>query len=98
MIVTTGEFSKDAFQYADRIMEVSRYYRVLIQREDIEGEDVEGEDIEAIKEDRTNIITIVNPIANVNLPELDTVILTHDIPEHHLKQGNRGAIKQNLDQ
>lgn len=50
MIVTTGEFSTDAFQYAYRMMEVSRYYMVLIQREDIE----------AIKEDRTNIIQILD--------------------------------------
>ncbi|MGB3204415.1 MAG: DNA methyltransferase, partial [Crinalium sp.] len=50
MIVTTGEFSRDAFQYAYRMMEVSRYYMVLIQKEDIE----------AIKEDRTNIIRILD--------------------------------------
>jgi len=50
MIVTTGEFTKDAFLYAYRMMEVSRYYMVLIQREDIE----------AIKEDRTNIIKILD--------------------------------------
>jgi Domain of unknown function (DUF4926) len=34
----------------------------------------------------------VNPIANINLHELDIVVLTHDIPEHNLRQGNRGAI------
>jgi site-specific DNA-methyltransferase (cytosine-N4-specific) len=50
MIVTTGEFTRDAFQYAYRMMEVSRYYLVLIQKEDIE----------AIKEDRTNIIKILD--------------------------------------
>jgi DNA modification methylase len=50
MIVTTGEFTKDAFQYAYRMMEVSRYYMVLIQREDIE----------AIQADRTNIIQILD--------------------------------------
>jgi DNA modification methylase len=50
MIVTTGEFTKDALQYAYRMMEVSRYYMVLIQREDIE----------AIKEDKTNIIQILD--------------------------------------
>lgn len=32
MIVTTGEFTRDAFQYAYRMMEVSRYYMVLIQK------------------------------------------------------------------
>lgn len=50
MIVTTGEFTRDAFQYAYRMMEVSRYYMVLIQKEDIE----------AIKEDRTSIIKILD--------------------------------------
>ncbi|MCW6035812.1 restriction endonuclease [Spirulina subsalsa FACHB-351] len=50
MIVTTGEFTRDALQYAYRMMDVSRYYMVLIQREDIE----------AIKQDRTNIIKILD--------------------------------------
>jgi site-specific DNA-methyltransferase (cytosine-N4-specific) len=50
MVVTTGEFTRDACQYAYRMMEVSRYYMVLIQKEDIE----------AIKEDRTNIIKILD--------------------------------------
>jgi site-specific DNA-methyltransferase (cytosine-N4-specific) len=50
MIVTTGEFTRDAFQYAYRMMEVSRYYMVLIQKEDID----------AIKQDRTNIIKILD--------------------------------------
>jgi site-specific DNA-methyltransferase (cytosine-N4-specific) len=50
MIVTTGEFTRDAFQYAYRMMEVSRYYMILIQKEDIE----------AIKADRTNIIQILD--------------------------------------
>ncbi|OCQ97997.1 DNA methylase [Oscillatoriales cyanobacterium USR001] len=50
MIVTTGEFTRDAFQYAYRMMEVSRYYMVLIQKEDIE----------AIKKDKTNIIKILD--------------------------------------
>ena len=50
MIVTTGEFTRDAFQYAYRMMEVSRYYMVLIQKDDIE----------AIKKDKTNIIKILD--------------------------------------
>jgi site-specific DNA-methyltransferase (cytosine-N4-specific) len=50
MVVTTGEFTRDAFQYAYRMMEMSRYYMVLIQKEDIA----------AIKEDRTNIIKILD--------------------------------------
>jgi DNA modification methylase len=50
MIVTTGQFTKDAFQYAYRMMEMSRYYMILLQ----------SEDIEAIKQDRTNIIQILD--------------------------------------
>jgi hypothetical protein len=46
MIVTTGEFTRDALQYASRMMEVSRYYMILLQKNDIES----------IKEDKTNII------------------------------------------
>ncbi|NJM73023.1 MAG: restriction endonuclease [Scytonema sp. RU_4_4] len=48
MVVTTGEFTKDAYQYAYRMMEVSRYYMILLQKDDIE----------AIKRDKTNIIEI----------------------------------------
>lgn len=50
LIVTTGEFTRDARQYASRMMEVSRYYLILLQKDDIE----------AIKEDKTNIITILD--------------------------------------
>jgi DNA modification methylase len=50
MIVTTGEFTRDAFQYAYRMMEMSRYYMILIQREDIE----------AIKRDKTSIVQILD--------------------------------------
>lgn len=50
MVVTTGEFSRDALQYASRMMEVSRYYMILLQRNDIE----------AIKEDKANIIRILD--------------------------------------
>ncbi|ACK72671.1 DNA methylase N-4/N-6 domain protein [Gloeothece citriformis PCC 7424] len=50
MIVTTGEFTKDAFQYAYRMMEVSRYYMILLQKEDLE----------LIKQNKTNIITILD--------------------------------------
>lgn len=50
MIVTTGEFTRDAFQYAYRMMEMSRYYMILLQREDIE----------AIKKDKTSIIQILD--------------------------------------
>jgi len=50
MIVTTGEFTRDAFQYAYRMMEMSHYYMILLQREDIE----------AIKRDKTSIIQILD--------------------------------------
>ncbi|HAN74574.1 MAG TPA: site-specific DNA-methyltransferase, partial [Planktothrix sp. UBA8402] len=50
MIVTTGQFTRDAFQYAYRMMEVSRYYMILLQ----------SEDIEAIKKDKTSIISILD--------------------------------------
>ncbi|MEH2079783.1 MAG: restriction endonuclease [Nostoc sp.] len=48
MVVTTGEFTRDAYQYAYRMMEVSRYYMILLQKNDIE----------AIKRDKTNIVEI----------------------------------------
>ncbi|KJH71160.1 DNA methyltransferase [Aliterella atlantica] len=50
MIVTTGQFTRDAFQYAYRMMEMSRYYMILLQREDIE----------AIKDDKTSIFQILD--------------------------------------
>jgi site-specific DNA-methyltransferase (cytosine-N4-specific) len=50
MVVTTGEFTRDAYQYAYRMMEVSRYYMILLQRDDIE----------AIKKDKTNIVEILD--------------------------------------
>ena len=50
MVVTTGQFTRDALQYASRMMEVSRYYMILLQKEDIE----------TIKEDKTNIIKILD--------------------------------------
>lgn len=50
MVVTTGEFTRDAYQYAYRMMEVSRYYMILLQKDDIE----------AIKRDKTNIVEILD--------------------------------------
>ena len=50
MVVTAGEFTRNAFQYASRMMEVSRYYMILLQRDDLE----------AIKQDKTNIINILD--------------------------------------
>jgi site-specific DNA-methyltransferase (cytosine-N4-specific) len=50
MVVTTGEFTRDAYQYAYRMMDVSRYYMILLQKDDIE----------AIKKDKTNIVEILD--------------------------------------
>lgn len=57
MIVTLGEFTRDAFQYAYRMMEMSRYYMILLQKEDIE----------AIKADKTSIIQILDRKARASL-------------------------------
>lgn len=57
MIVTLGEFTRDAFQYAYRMMEMSRYYMILLQKEDIE----------AIKADKTSIIQILDKKARASL-------------------------------
>lgn len=37
MVVTTGEFIRDTYQYAYQMMEVSRYYMILLQKDDIEA-------------------------------------------------------------
>jgi hypothetical protein len=29
---------------------------------------------------------------DTEIQELDTVVLTHDLPSHHLKQGQQGAV------
>jgi site-specific DNA-methyltransferase (cytosine-N4-specific) len=50
MVVTTGEFTREAYQYAYRMMEVSRYYMILLQKDDIER----------IKQDKTNIVEILD--------------------------------------
>jgi hypothetical protein len=50
MVVTTGEFTRDAYQYAYRMMDVSRYYMILLQKDDIE----------AIKKDKTSIVEILD--------------------------------------
>lgn len=71
MIVTTGEFTRDAFQYAYRMMEVSRYYMVLIQKEDIE----------AIKEDKTNIIKILDKRARRVFAKKELGMIDQEIDE-----------------
>lgn len=86
MIVTTGELTRDALQYASRMMEVSRYYMILLQKDDIQ----------AIKEDKTNIIKILDKQArrlfakkelqmnyeNINAMEIEEEMLANsDISE-----------------
>lgn len=71
MIVTTGEFTRDAFQYAYRMMEMSRYYMILLQREDIE----------AIKEDKTSIIQILDRKAKGVFAKKELVMTDEEINE-----------------
>lgn len=69
MIVTTGEFTRDAFQYAYRMMEMSRYYMILLQKEDIE----------AIKEDKTSIIKILDRKARRVFAKKELVMTDQEI-------------------
>ncbi len=71
MIVTTGQFTRDAFQYAYRMMEMSRYYMILLQ----------SEDIEAIKQDRTNIIQILDKKARRVFAKKELGMTDEDISE-----------------
>ncbi|WP_242031050.1 restriction endonuclease [Anabaena sp. FACHB-1237] len=66
MVVTTGEFTKDSYQYAYRMMDVSRYYTILLQKNDIES----------IKKDKTNIAQILDRKARrvFAKKELDTAV------------------------
>lgn len=69
MIVTTGEFTRDAFQYAYRMMEMSRYYMILLQKEDIE----------AIKADKTSIIQILDKKAKRVFAKKELVMTDEEI-------------------
>ena len=53
MIVTTGEFTSGAIQYADRLCAVSRYYVILI----------DGAHLESIKSEPAGIIQVLDKIA-----------------------------------
>ncbi|MFM6008307.1 MAG: restriction endonuclease, partial [Sphaerospermopsis kisseleviana] len=57
--------------YAYRMMEVSRYYMVLIQKEDIE----------AIKEDKTNIIKILDQRARRVFAKKELGMIDQEIDE-----------------
>jgi hypothetical protein len=50
MVVTTGRFTSSAVAYAYRMMNVSRYYVILLEKDDIEE----------ISRDLTNIVRILD--------------------------------------
>jgi len=50
MVITTSKFASDAVNYANQVNDVSRYYVILL----------EGEDVKRIAEDRTCIVDILN--------------------------------------
>ncbi|HAO19485.1 MAG TPA: restriction endonuclease [Desulfobacteraceae bacterium] len=50
MVITTSQFSKDAVNYANQVNMNSRYYIILLEREDIEK----------IVADKTKIVEILN--------------------------------------
>lgn len=50
MVVTTSKFASDAINYANQINDVSRYYVILL----------EDEDVKRIAEDKTRIVEILN--------------------------------------
>ncbi len=50
MVITTSGFAADAVNYSNQINDVSRYYVILL----------EGEDVQRIAEDRTRIVEILN--------------------------------------
>jgi site-specific DNA-methyltransferase (cytosine-N4-specific) len=50
MVVTTSKFASDAVNYANQVNDVSRYYVILL----------EGDDIQRIVQDKTRIVAILN--------------------------------------
>ena len=50
MVITTSKFASDAVNYANQINDVSRYYVILL----------EDEDVRRIAEDRTRVVEILN--------------------------------------
>ena len=50
MVITTSKFASDAINYANQVNDVSRYYVILL----------EGDDIQRIVEDKTRIVDILN--------------------------------------
>ncbi|MGK7886487.1 MAG: restriction endonuclease, partial [Crocosphaera sp.] len=78
MVVTTGQFTRDALQYASRMMEVSRYYMILLQKEDIES----------IKEDKTNIIKILDKQARRVFAKKELEMQQEEIDNIELEKEN----------
>jgi site-specific DNA-methyltransferase (cytosine-N4-specific) len=78
MIVTTGEFTRDAWQYAPRMMDVSRYYIILLQKEDLDK----------IKEDKTNIIKILDKKARRVFAKKELQMSDNDIDELEIEADN----------
>jgi site-specific DNA-methyltransferase (cytosine-N4-specific) len=78
MIVTTGEFTRDAWQYASRMMDVSRYYIILLQKEDLDK----------IKEDKTNIIKILDKKARRVFAKKELQMSDNDIDELEIEADN----------
>lgn len=50
MVITTSKFASDAVNYANQVNDVSRYYVILL----------EGDDIQRIVQDKTRIVDILN--------------------------------------
>jgi len=73
MVITTKEFAADAVNYANQINDVSRYYVILL----------EGEDVRRIAEDRTRIVEILNIKARRTFAkrELGLSDFEDDLPE-----------------
>jgi site-specific DNA-methyltransferase (cytosine-N4-specific) len=76
MVVTTGQFTRDALQYASRMMEVSRYYMILLQKEDIES----------IKEDKTYIIKILDKQARRVFAKKELELQQEEIDQIELEE------------
>ncbi|MCT7950517.1 restriction endonuclease [Ancylothrix sp. C2] len=71
MVVTTGEFTRDAYQYAYRMMEVSRYYMILLQKDDLEQ----------IRQDKTSIINILDKKARRVFAKKELLMIDEEVDE-----------------
>ncbi len=76
MVVTTGEFTRSAYQYAYRMMEVSRYYMILLEKKDIEE----------IKQDKTNIVKILDRRARRTFAKKELAMTDKEIDEIEIEE------------